>query len=103
MFKLKEGDEIVVTIGKDKGKKGKIEKVLKGENKIVVPAINIYKRHRKATASQKSGVFEFPRPMRTANVALICPKCSKQTRVGFEIEGKKKYRVCKKCHGRLSS
>ena len=101
MFKLKEGDQIVVTIGKDKGKKGKIEKVLKGENKIVVPAINIYKRHRKATTSRKSGVFEFPRPLNTANVALICPKCPKQTRVGFEIEGKKKYRICKKCHGRL--
>lgn len=101
MFKLKAGDEIVVTIGKDKGKKGTIEKVLKGENKIVVGAINVYRRHRKATASRKSGFFEFPRPINTANVALMCPKCSKQTRIGFETEGKKKYRVCKKCHGRL--
>lgn len=101
MFKLKIGDEIVVKSGKDKGKKGRIEKILKYENKIIVPQVNIYKRHRKATANQKSGIFEFARPINASSVALICPKCSKETRVGFAFEGKKKYRICKKCQGRL--
>jgi large subunit ribosomal protein L24 len=101
MFKFKVGDEVVVTAGKDKGKKSKIEKILKAENKVVAPSVNIYKRHRKATRNQASGIYEVTRPLPVANIAIICPKCSKQTRVGFEIEGKSKYRICKKSKGRL--
>lgn len=101
MYKFKIGDEIIVTAGRDKGKKGKIEKILKDENKIVVPGVNVYKRHRKATRTKGSGIYEINRPIPVANAAIICPKCSKQTRVGFEKEGKNKYRVCKKCNGRL--
>src|SRR3989344_5479751 len=101
MFKFKVGDEVSVTLGKDKSKKGKIEKVLKSENKVVIPTINIYKRHRKATRNQSSGIFEVTRPISVSNIALICPKCGKKTKVGFEIEGKVKNRICKKCKGRL--
>src|SRR3989344_2423113 len=95
------GDEIIVTVGKDKGKKGKIEKVYKSEGKITVANVNVYKRHKKASRSQAAGIYEITRPLPLANVALICPKCSKQTRVGFEFEGKSKHRICKKCKGSL--
>lgn len=101
MFKFKVGDEILVTAGRDKGKKGKIEKVFQKENKITVAGINIYKRHRKVTRTQPAGIYEITRPMPVANIAIICPKCTKLTRVGFTLEGKIKSRICKKCQGRL--
>ena len=99
MFKFKVGDEVQVTAGRDKNKKGKVEKVLIKENKLVITGVNIYKRHRKATRKTGSGIFEIIRPMSTANVAIICPKCSKKTRVAFSIEGKVKNRICKRCKG----
>lgn len=101
MFKFKVGDEVVVTAGRDKGKKGKIEKVLQKENRLIVEKINIYKRHRKVSRNQPAGIYEIARPMSVANVAIICPKCSKPTRVGFVIENNTKVRICKKCQGRL--
>lgn len=99
MNKFKKGDEIQVTAGKDKGKKGKIEKVIATENKVVVGGVNTYKRHRKVTRSQPAGIFEVVRPIDIAKIALICPKCSKQTKVGFKLDGKTKQRICKKCKG----
>lgn len=101
MLKLKVGDQVAVIAGKDKGKKGKIEKIFKRENKIIIAGVNVYKRHRKATKSRGSGIYEFPRPLIANNVSLICPKCTKKTKVGFETESKIKYRICKKCKGRL--
>ena len=101
MFKFKVGDEVQITAGRDKGTKGKVEKALIGENKLVVHGVNIYKRHRKVSRSQPAGIYEITRPIPVANVAIICPKCTKTTRVGFIKEGKTKYRICKKCKGRM--
>ena len=103
MFKFSVGDTVSVTTGRDKGKKGKVQKVIISENKVVVESVNIYKRHKKATRSQKAGIYEVTRPIPVANIAVVCPKCSKLTRVGFQIEGSKKYRICKKCKGRLET
>lgn len=102
MLNFKVQDEVLVTTGKDKGKKGKIEKIFPKENKIVVAGINIYKRHKKVSRNQSAGIYEITRPLPFANVALICPKCTKRTRIGFIIEGKAKKRICKKCKGVLS-
>ncbi|MBI3283140.1 50S ribosomal protein L24 [Candidatus Curtissbacteria bacterium] len=101
MFKFKVGDEVQVTTGKDKSKKGKIEKVLKRENKIIVAGVNVYKRHRKVTRNQPAGIYEITRPIVSSKVALICPKCGKSTRIGVAVEGKTKVRICKKCQGRI--
>lgn len=102
MFKFKAQDQVKVVSGKDKGKTGKIEKVLLKEQKIVVAGVNIYKRHKKVTKNQPAGIFEITRPISVSKVALICPKCQKQARVGFIIENKSKKRICKKCKGILS-
>lgn len=102
MFKYKKGDEVLVTTGRDKGKKGKIEKILARENKVVISGVNIYKRHRKATRAQAAGIYQVTRPVNTASIAIICPKCSKPTRVGFKIDGKNKNRICKKCQGTIT-
>lgn len=99
MLKFKVGDEVMVTSGRDKGKKGKIEKIFARESSVIVGGINIYKRHRKVTRTQKAGIYEIARPISVANIAIICPKCSRITRVSFQIEGKKKNRICIKCKG----
>jgi len=99
MFKLKVGDEVQVITGRDRGKKGKIEKVLKKENKLVVGGVNVYKRHRKVTRTQPAGIYELTRPILLSKVALICPKCGKPTRIGITTEGKTQVRICKKCKG----
>lgn len=103
MFKFKVDDQIQVVSGRDKGKKGKIEKVLPSENKLIISGINIYKRHRKATRSQSAGIYEIARPISVSKVRIICPKCSKLVRIGFIIEGKTKNRFCKKCKGSLTT
>lgn len=103
MFKFKVADEVLVTVGRDKGRKGKVEKVFARENKLVVAGVNVYKRHKKVTKNQAAGIYEITRPVDVAKLILICPKCQKQTRVGFVLEGKVKKRICKKCGGRLAS
>jgi len=103
-MKLKKNDQVIVTIGKDKGKKGKVLKAFPKLNKVVVEGVNIVKRHRKKRDDQHpAGITEIVKPMDVAKVALICPKCGKQTRVGYRIvknlpaQSGEKERICKKC------
>lgn len=101
MFKYKRGDKVTILTGKDKNQTGVVEKVLISENKLVVSGINIYKRHRKATRNQKAGIYEVKRPIDAAKVAIVCPKCTKPTRIGFTTMGGKKIRTCRKCQGEI--
>lgn len=98
-MKLKKEDNIIVTAGKDKGRKGKIQKIFPKAQRVLVTGINIYKAHRKPRSEkQKGGIIEISRPLPVANVALICPKCGKQTRVGYRVDKEgEKFRFCKKC------
>lgn len=97
-MKIKKGDEVIITKGKDRGKKGKVEKVLHNKNSIVLLGLNIFKRHlKKKDEKNPGGIVEFARPLRVENIALICPKCTKPTRVGYKISGSNKIRICRKC------
>lgn len=97
-MKFKKGDEILITGGKDKGKRGKIDRVLTKENAVVVLGVNLYKRHTKRRDEKNpGGIIDFPRPLPTARVALICPKCKKPTRIGYAVTQKEKQRICRKC------
>lgn len=97
-MKVKRGDLILITAGKDRGKQGKIEKVNQNEETVVIPGLNIYKRHLKKKDDRSvSGIIEFSRPIPVANISLICPKCKKPTRVGYIISKNEKMRICKKC------
>ncbi len=97
-MKLKKGDSVKIIKGKDKGKSGKIEKAFPSENKVLIPNVNLYKRHLKARSQQQpSEIVTLTKPLPIANVAFICPKCKKQSRVGYKIEKNLKSRICLKC------
>jgi len=101
-MKLKKGDLIKVTRGKDLGKTGKIDKVFSKVNKILVAGINQYKRHLKARSQrQPSEIVTIAKPIPVSNAVLICPKCQLATRVGFSYEDDKKIRICKKCKQKI--
>lgn len=99
-MKFKKDDEVKIVTGKDKGKTGKIQKVYPKVNKVLVGGVNIYKRHLKSQGSGKpGGIVEITKPLPVANIAFVCPKCKKQTRLGFQITGGEKQRICRKCRG----
>ncbi|MBU2632388.1 50S ribosomal protein L24 [Patescibacteria group bacterium] len=101
-LKFRKGDTVKVVSGKDKGKEGKIETVFTKENKVLVGGVNLYKRHLKARSqAQPSEIITISKPLPVSNVALICPKCKLITRIGFNLEGKNKVRICKKCKAQL--
>lgn len=98
-MKIKKGDTILVTTGKDKGKKGKVLSVFPQKNKIIVEGVNITKKHRRPRHEREKGqIIEVVKPIDISNVKFICSKCNKATRVGYKVVEKKKYRVCKKCN-----
>ena len=84
--------------GKDKGKKGKILAVFPSQDKIVIEGLNLIKKAVRARKQgQKGQIVSVERAVAVSSVQLICPSCSKPTRVGQKVEGKNKTRVCKKC------
>jgi len=97
MLKFKVGDKVKITSGKDKGREGTIEKVFSVAGKAVLPGLNEYKKHIKPSSGKKGGIFSIPRPIALSKLRLICPSCSKETKVGFRIAGDVKMRFCKKC------
>ena len=90
-IKLKKGDEVIVLAGKDKGKKGKIVKVISDIRKVVVTDINKYKKHQKPGNNEPGGIIEKDMPLHVSNVAYFDSKSNKGTRVGFDfnMDGKK--------------
>lgn len=98
-MKLKKSDKVKIIAGKDKGKEGTIEKVFSKTGKVLISGLNIYKKHlKKGIKGQAGGIIDVARPLPISNVALICPKCGKTTRVGFRIEKTgEKLRICRKC------
>lgn len=97
-MKIKKGDQVLIISGKDRGRKGKILKALPKEEKLVVEGINLRKKHLKPRkAGEKGQIIEFPAPLPISNIKLICPKCGKAARVGYKVEGERKYRICKQC------
>lgn len=93
--KIKTGDEVIVLAGKDKGKKGKVEKILPTEGKAVVAGINQVKKHEKPSAAGAGGIKTKNMPIQLSNIAIVDPKSGKATRVGFKIEDGKKIRFAK--------
>jgi len=100
--KIKKGDKVKIIAGKDRGREGVVEKVIPKEKRVVVTGVNLYKKHVKPRREgEKGGIIEIARSLDIAKVALICPKCKQVTRVGYKIQGKEKFRVCRKCGERI--
>ena len=95
---FKVGDEVVVITGSDKGKKGKILKTLKNENKVVVEGVRVVKKQQKTTGQADGGIIEMEAPINASNVMIIDPKTKKRTRIGHTTDTKtnKKIRIAKK-------
>ena len=99
---FKVGDEVVVITGSDKGKTGKILKVLRAENKVVVEGVNVAKKHVKPNGQQAGSIVEVEMPIHASNVMVVDPKTKKGTRVGHNInKDGKKVRVSKKSNSNL--
>jgi large subunit ribosomal protein L24 len=97
-MKIKKGDTVKILKGKDRGKSGKVIRVFPAMNKVLVEGLNLYKKHvRPKRQGEKGEVVEIAKPLAAANVALLCPHCKQATRVGYKLEGIKKFRYCKKC------
>lgn len=100
-MKLKKGDSVKVMIGKDKGKVAPILRITSADM-VMLEGINQFRRHVKGRSrDQKSEIVTITKPLPISNVALICPKCKKTTRVGYEVKKGEKVRVCRKCGGIL--
>jgi large subunit ribosomal protein L24 len=99
---IRKNDNVVVTTGKDRGKRGRVLRMTPDKNRLVVEGVNIIKRHTKANPQKniKGGVVEREAPLHASNVQLVCPECGKPTRIGKKIlEDGRKVRVCRKCEG----
>ena len=102
---LRKNDNVLVITGKDRGKRGRVLKVLPGERgkiRLVVEGVNMIKRHTRPNPGKniKGGIVEREASVHASNVQLVCPECGAQTRVGRKILGDgRKVRVCRKCEG----
>lgn len=96
--KIKRGDNVIITTGKNKGSKGEVLEVIRKENKdprLIVAGVNVVKRHQKPSAGNpQGGIVEKEASIHISNVALV-DKEGKATKVGYKIEGDKKVRVAK--------
>ncbi len=99
MAKIKKNDTVTVITGKNRGKKGKVLRVMPQAGRILVEGVNLMKKHMRPTRDNpKGGIVAVERPVHRSNVMLFCPRCSEPTRVGMKAlsDGTKK-RICKKC------
>ena len=95
-LKVKKGDKVVVLTGKDKGKTGEIKKVMPDDNKVVVQGVNVQTKHRKPSQTGPGGLDKIEMPIHVSNVAIVDPKTSKPSRVGYKTVGDRKVRVARR-------
>ncbi len=96
-IKLRKDDSVEVIAGKDKGKRGKIIKVIREKNRVIVEGANLVKKAMKRKSQQdRGGIVEIEASLHVSNVMIVCKKCG-PTRIGFKMDGDNKQRICKKC------
>lgn len=100
-YRIRKNDKVKITVGKDKNKIGKVLKILKKKDSVLVEGVNIAKRHTKPNpyAKQQGGILEKEMPIHISNVMVVCDKCNEAARVGYrKTDDDKKVRFCKKCN-----
>lgn len=96
-FKIKKGDQVIVTSGKEKGKKGVVIEMITSTSRVRIAGVNRTKKHTKASAKGSGGVIEIELPIHISNVSIVDPKSGEATRVGYKtLQDGKKVRFAKK-------
>ena len=96
-LKIRKDDEVVVIAGKDKGKQGKVIRVLPNDARVVVQGVNMVKRHQKASMAGAAGIVEKEASLHVSNVSLLDPKDKKATKAGFKtLKDGKKVRISRR-------
>jgi large subunit ribosomal protein L24 len=98
MRKIRTGDEVLVTSGRNKGQRGRVRQNLIDRDRVVVENVNIVKKHLKRGRARQAGIVEMEAPLHVSKVMLICPNCGEASRVGVRPDANgKNERYCKKC------
>ena len=96
-FKLRKDDLVAVIAGKDKGKQGKIIRIVRDKDRALVSGVNMVKKAmKKRKQTDRGGIVEIEAAIHISNLMIVCKKCG-PTRIGYKIEAEKKKRVCRKC------
>jgi len=85
--KIKKGDRVIVTTGRDKGKKGEVMKVFPKENRALISGVNVVKRHQRQSQKEQGGIVTKELPVQLSNLAHVDPKSGDATRVGWKVLG----------------
>jgi large subunit ribosomal protein L24 len=99
---IRKNDTVIVKAGRDRGKRGRVLRLVPEKNRLIVEGVNLIKRHTRPNPSKnvKGGIVSREASLHASNVLLVCPECSEATRVGRRLlEDGRKVRVCRKCEG----
>ena len=99
---IRKNDNVLVITGKDRGKRGRVLKVVPEKNRLIVEGVNLIKRHTKPNPGKniKGGIVEREASLNASNVQIVCPECGKQTRIGNRrLDDGRRVRFCRKCEG----
>ena len=99
---IRKNDTVLIITGKDRGKRGRVLKVLPDKNRLIVEGMNLIKRHTRPNPGKniKGGIVEREASLNASNVQLVCPECSNPTRVGRKLlDDGRRVRYCRKCKG----
>ena len=96
---VRRGDTVAIIAGRERGKRGKVLRVLHAEGRVLVEKINMIKKHQRPTQKlRQGGIIERENPLALSNVLLVCSRCDGPVRTGVQVLGNgRKLRVCKKC------
>jgi len=96
---VRRGDTVAVIAGKERGKRGKVLRVLTGDGRVVVEKVNVVKKHQRPTQKlRQGGIIERESALDLSNVLLVCGRCDRPVRIGIkELADGRKVRVCKRC------
>jgi large subunit ribosomal protein L24 len=96
-FRIRRGDTVMVVSGKEKGKRGEVERLIPAKNRVVVSGVNVRTRHARPSQQNQEGIYTFEAPLHLSNVMLIDPDSGEPTRVGYRFaDSGEKVRVSKK-------
>ena len=101
---LRKNDTVQVIAGRDAGKQGKVLKILREKNRVIVQGVGFTKKHTRPNPQRniKGGIAEREAPIHASNVMIVCGECNKRTRIGHKVMGDgKKARICRRCQGVL--